>query len=84
MKTRHDGDCRYYCIRICTCGWLHQAILPNHPQHGDEEVWNDLAEQDHAIDYLRRNPPPKRIPPTPEQVEEATRLLEEIFGKVTE
>lgn len=26
-QTKHDGDCWWYSIRICTCGWLHQESV---------------------------------------------------------
>lgn len=83
----HDGDCRFWGNNICTCGLLHfvtHLIYSQEPPSRDLSLYptyyEDSGAQEHVFDHLRRNEPPKVIPPTQEECDAMLRWLEEKFG----
>ena len=49
----HHGDCRWYQIRICTCGLLHDLLGHPNPDVFYPPVYDELAAQDAQVYRLQ-------------------------------
>jgi len=76
----HDGDCRFFDIKICTCGLLHE-LLPMHDYQEKyyEKFWEESGEHDNMIHKIMR----ARIKPDkPEPIseEDLNKIIKSVFG----
>lgn len=49
----HHGDCRWYQVRICTCGLLHDLMAHPNPDVFYPSVYEELAVQDEQARRLQ-------------------------------
>lgn len=70
----HDGDCRFWTKKICTCGLIHH-LCPEMP----EDDWYGKEWGMHESQLARVPDPLPYIEPTDEELAERQKLMEELF-----
>lgn len=73
----HDGDCKFWDKKICTCGLLHHLNLPENYPDGD---WFSRERAHHEIQLDRVPKPEPLVEATKEEMKERRKLLEKVFG----
>jgi len=75
----HDGDCHFFDKDICTCGLLHHLIqITGDEAESSDWLWEETSRQDKQLDRVPT--PEPYVKPTPEQIKEAEKLIEQIFS----
>ena len=88
-KTRHDGDCWWFAVKICTCGYLHD-IYPT--RKGDLTTvgkMKQVEQHEFNLSYLNslkiedgtREWPPKWPIRSPEEQKKIDDFMDEAFGE---
>ncbi len=73
----HDGDCHFWSEDLCTCGLIHHVMWD--PPEDAGWHWEERARHEKQLSRLPS--PLPYVPPTKEEMEERTKLVEELFGK---
>ena len=87
-RTRHYGDCWWYAVKICTCGYLHDIYPPEENEKLTPEQEKQHGQHDYNLAILNSMEfegklwppeyPPKR---TPEEQKEIDDLARKLFGR---
>ena len=95
-RTRHDGDCWWFAVKICTCGYLHDIYPPENGEDLTKKQQDQVEQHEFNLAYLNSlrmenynphlatNPPewPPEWPVkrSPEEQKKIDDLMDDAFG----
>lgn len=80
-KLIHDGDCHFWNCNICTCGLIHHLMSKHDSEKWYGKKWGLDAWGMHERQLERVPKPLPYAEPTKEEMEERTKIIDEVFGE---